>query len=245
MGNSYKYCICIYTNIGGVLMIKIKNLNKNYKNKHIFSDFSTEFNDKTLTVLLGENGAGKSTLLRMIASLEEPTSGDIFYFGKKLNNRQIKNKIGYIPQDIALFEHMTVNENIKFFKALYKKSITDEQITTYCEKLNLTERQSKVSSLSGGTKRKVNLLIGLLGNPNILILDEPTVGIDLKSRYDIHHLLNSLKSSCLIILTTHHLDEVESLADEIKLIGKDPFYRNVLEEKGWQFEDSLEELNNA
>ncbi len=140
---------------------------------------------------------------------------------------------------------MTVNENIKFFKALYKKSITDEQITTYCEKLNLTERQSKVSSLSGGTKRKVNLLIGLLGNPNILILDEPTVGIDLKSRYDIHHLLNSLKSSCLIILTTHHLDEVESLADEIKLIGKDPFYRNVLEEKGWQFEDSLEELNNA
>lgn len=92
MGNSYKYCICIYTNIGGVLMIKIKNLNKNYKNKHIFSDFSTEFNDKTLTVLLGENGAGKSTLLRMIASLEQPTSGDIFYFGKKLNNRQIKIK---------------------------------------------------------------------------------------------------------------------------------------------------------
>ena len=80
------------------------------------------------------------------------------------------------------------------------------------------------------------MLIGLLSNPKVLILDEPTVGIDLKSRYDIHHLLNNMKSQRLIILTTHHLDEVEALADNIKVIGSDPFYREVLKEKNWSFE---------
>lgn len=220
-------------------MITIENLSKSYKDKQIFQNFNTTFKDKTLTVLLGENGAGKSTLLRIITALEKANDGTVKYFGDQLSNREIKEKIGYIPQDIALFEHLTVNENIEFFKALSQKSISPDLIEDYCEKLNLFERKAKISALSGGTKRKVNLLIGLLSNPSILILDEPTVGIDLKSRYDIHQLLNSLKESRLIILTTHHLDEVESLADEIKLIGKDSFYRNILTEKGWDFEDSL------
>ncbi|HCN61045.1 MULTISPECIES: ABC transporter ATP-binding protein [Mammaliicoccus] len=220
-------------------MITIENLSKSYKDKQIFQNFNTTFKDKTLTVLLGENGAGKSTLLRIVTALEKANGGTVKYFGERLSNREIKEKIGYIPQDIALFEHLTVNENIEFFKALSKQSISSNLIEDYCEKLNLFERKAKISALSGGTKRKVNLLIGLLSNPSILILDEPTVGIDLKSRYDIHQLLNSLKESRLIILTTHHLDEVESLADEIKLIGKDSFYRNILSEKGWEFEDSL------
>ncbi len=220
-------------------MITIEKLSKSYKDKQIFQNFNTTFKDKTLTVLLGENGAGKSTLLRIITALEKANGGTVKYFGERLSNREIKEKIGYIPQDIALFEHLTVNENIEFFKALSKQSISSNLIEDYCEKLNLFERKAKISALSGGTKRKVNLLIGLLSNPSILILDEPTVGIDLKSRYDIHQLLNSLKESRLIILTTHHLDEVESLADEIKLIGKDSFYRNILSEKGWEFEDSL------
>ncbi|MDT3994953.1 ABC transporter ATP-binding protein, partial [Mammaliicoccus fleurettii] len=186
-------------------MITIENLSKSYKDKQIFQNFNTTFKDKTLTVLLGENGAGKSTLLRIITALEKANGGTVKYFGERLSNREIKEKIGYIPQDIALFEHLTVNENIEFFKALSKQSISSNLIEDYCEKLNLFERKAKISALSGGTKRKVNLLIGLLSNPSILILDEPTVGIDLKSRYDIHQLLNSLKESRLIILTTHHL----------------------------------------
>lgn len=131
---------------------------------------------------------------------------------------------------------MTVNENINCFKALSKNPISDQAIDTYAQQLNLTARDTKVANLSGGTKRKVNVLIGLLSNPKVLILDEPTVGIDLKSRYDIHRLLNDMKSQRLIILTTHHLDEVEALADNIKVIGSDPFYREVLKEKNWSFE---------
>lgn len=217
-------------------MIELTNINKSFRNLHIFSNLNMTFNDKQLTVLLGENGAGKSTLLQLIATLEKPNSGTIQYFGAHLNKQAVRDLIGYIPQDIALFEHMTVHENINCFKALSKKPISDQAIDTYAQQLHLTERNTKLANLSGGTKRKVNVLIGLLSNPKVLILDEPTVGIDLKSRYDIHHLLNAMKSQRLIILTTHHLDEVEALADNIKVIGSDPFYREVLTEKNWSFE---------
>lgn len=217
-------------------MIELKNLSKHYRKKCIFESLDMTFENLQLTVLLGENGAGKSTLLRMIAGLEQLTKGEIRYFGEQLSKKQRQDKIGYVPQDIALFEHMTVNENIRCFKALCKAPLSNVLIDEYARQLNLNERTMTISNLSGGTKRKVNVLIGLLSNPQILILDEPTVGIDLKSRFDIHNLLNIMKRERLIILTTHHLDEVEALADQIKVIGNDPFYRELLEDKHWPFE---------
>lgn len=217
-------------------MIELKNLSKHYRKKCIFESLDMTFENLQLTVLLGENGAGKSTLLRMIAGLEQLTKGEIRYFGEQLSKKQRQDKIGYVPQDIALFEHMTVNENIQCFKALCKAPLSNVLIDEYARQLNLNERTMTISNLSGGTKRKVNVLIGLLSNPQILILDEPTVGIDLKSRFDIHNLLNTMKRERLIILTTHHLDEVEALADQIKVIGNDPFYREILEDKHWAFE---------
>lgn len=217
-------------------MIELKNLSKHYRKKCIFESLDMTFENLQLTVLLGENGAGKSTLLRMIAGLEQSTKGEIRYFGEQLSKKQRQDKIGYVPQDIALFEHMTVNENIRCFKALCKAPLSNVLIDEYARQLNLNERTMTISNLSGGTKRKVNVLIGLLSNPQILILDEPTVGIDLKSRFDIHNLLNTMKRERLIILTTHHLDEVEALADQIKVIGNDPFYRELLEDKHWPFE---------
>lgn len=217
-------------------MIELKNLSKHYRKKCIFESLDMTFENLQLTVLLGENGAGKSTLLRMIAGLEQLTKGEIRYFGEQLSKKQRQDKIGYVPQDIALFEHMTVNENIRCFKVLCKAPLSNVLIDEYARQLNLNERTMTISNLSGGTKRKVNVLIGLLSNPQILILDEPTVGIDLKSRFDIHNLLNTMKRERLIILTTHHLDEVEALADQIKVIGNDPFYRELLEDKHWPFE---------
>src|SRR5699024_9165049 len=138
-----------------------------------------------------------------------------------------------VPQAIALFEHMTVNENLNCLKALCKRSISDDLIMKYIKQLNLKDLHVTVSNLSAATQRKVNVLVGLLSQHRILIVDEPTVGIDLKSRYDIHRLLNEMKHECLIILTTHHLDEVEALADCIKVIGSDPFYKDVLQDKQW------------
>lgn len=109
------------------------------------------------------------------------------------------------------------------FQKAKKGAISDEQIKRYCEQLHLVDLHQPISKLSGGTKRKANLLIGLLHQPKFLILDEPTVGIDLKSRYEIQALIRQLKSTCTIVMTTHHLDEVEAVADHIITIGKDPF----------------------
>ncbi len=222
-------------------MININDVSKSYRNKHIFDKLNIQIQDNQITILLGENGAGKSTLLRLIAGIEKVDSGSIHYFNQTLTKRHIRDMVGYVPQDIALFEHMTVNENINFFKSLCNNPVSEETIQDYLSQLNFKETKVKVSNLSGGNKRKINILIGLLSNPHILILDEPTVGIDLESRYDIHRLLAQLKSHCLIIMTTHHLDEVEVLADEIKLIGQNPFYQEVLEDKHWPYE----KYNNA
>lgn len=153
-------------------MIEINNLSKRYRNKQIFNHLTMSFDSNRLTVLLGDNGAGKSTLLRMIAGIEKANDGTINYFGEKWNQRQIQNHIGYVPQDIALFEHMTVAENIKFFKSLCKNPINDTTINEYLQQLNFDDTSAKVSTLSGGNKRKINILVGLLGQPRILILDE-------------------------------------------------------------------------
>ena len=209
-------------------MININDVSKSYRNKHIFDKLNMQIQDNQITILLGENGAGKSTLLRLIAGIEKVDSGSIQYFNQTLTKRHIRDMVGYVPQDIALFEHMTVNENINFFKSLCNNPVSEETIQDYLSQLNFKETKVKVSNLSGGNKRKINILIGLLSNPHILILDEPTVGIDLESRYDIHRLLEQLKSHCLIIMTTHHLDEVEVLADEIKLIGETRFIKKCL-----------------
>lgn len=222
-------------------MININDVSKSYRNKHIFDKLNMQIQDNQITILLGENGAGKSTLLRLIAGIEKVDAGSIQYFNQTLTKRHIRDMVGYVPQDIALFEHMTVNKNINFFKSLCNNPVSEETIQDYLSQLNFKETKVKVSNLSGGNKRKINILIGLLSNPHILILDEPTVGIDLESRYDIHRLLEQLKSHCLIIMTTHHLDEVEVLADEIKLIGQNPFYQEMLEDKHWHYE----KYNNA
>lgn len=104
-------------------MIELHAISKSYKRKHIFEQLNMQFADNQLTVLLGENGAGKSTLLRLISGIEQPNSGTIDYFGKTLSKRQIRNIVGYVPQDIALFEHMSAQENIQFFKSLCDKPV--------------------------------------------------------------------------------------------------------------------------
>ncbi|MDK7930522.1 ATP-binding cassette domain-containing protein, partial [Staphylococcus hominis] len=101
-----------------------------------FEQLNMQFADNQLTVLLGENGAGKSTLLRLISGIEQPNSGTIDYFGKTLSKRQIRNIVGYVPQDIALFEHMSAQENIQFFKSLCDKPVDDDTIAHYLKLLN-------------------------------------------------------------------------------------------------------------
>lgn len=219
-------------------MITIEKGAKSFGKKKLFQQLNMAFEPQKVTVLLGENGAGKSTLLHILAGLETLDAGHVLYEQSPISPKKIHEMIGFVPQEIALWEHLTVMQNIQFFKKQKKGAISEEQITRYCEQLHLVDLHQPISKLSGGTKRKANLLIGLLHQPKFLILDEPTVGIDLKSRYEIQALIRELKSTCTIVMTTHHLDEVEAVADCIITMGKDPFYENVLREKGLLFKEA-------
>ena len=130
-------------------MIDIQNVSKSYKKKHIFDSLDMQFQPHKITILLGENGAGKSTLLRLIAGIENADEGRIQYFNQYLSRRRIRHIVGYVPQDIALFEHMTVMENIEFFKSLCENPISDETLHSYLSQLNFTDTKGKVSNLSG------------------------------------------------------------------------------------------------
>lgn len=213
-------------------MITLQNVTKHYRKKAVYEKCSLEIPTAGMTLFIGQNGIGKSTLLKMIAGIEKPDAGTILYDGAQWSANERKKRIGYVPQEIALWEHMTVDENIAFFKGLLKETIDDALIAYYLQKLAIEqERKTVVKKLSGGTQRKVNLIIGLLAKPSILILDEPTVGIDLKSRTEIQHVLHELSATCTVLLTTHLLDEIEAFTDNIVLIGDDTFYRDMLEEK--------------
>lgn len=217
-------------------MIEFRQVSKSFKQKKLFHHLNLTLQPNEVTVLLGGNGVGKSTCMNILSGLEQADEGRILYNGREISKKERQKKIGYVPQEIALWEHLTVEQNIQFFKKLKKTAISEEEIKEYCHVLHLTDLTERIDRLSGGTKRKVNLLIGLLHRPEILILDEPTVGIDLKARFEIHRLIKHLKRQCTILMTTHHLDEVEAVADRIFLLGEDPFYKEVILEKQMTFE---------
>jgi ABC-2 type transport system ATP-binding protein len=217
-------------------MISLQNVSKRYRQKIVYEALTLEVPAHQLTVIVGENGIGKSTLLKMMACIERPDRGNIVYDREEWGKKEQQQFIGYVPQDIALWEHMTLEANIQFFKSLVKAPIPDDDIAAYVEMLGIAPYlKTVVRKLSGGTQRKANLLIGLLSAPRLLILDEPTVGIDLKSRTDIQQLLQQLKAHMTIVMTTHLLDEMTQFADHTILIGHDPFYEQVLVESGQTF----------
>lgn len=176
--------------------------------------------------LLGPNGAGKTTALSIISGFIKPDNGSVHVLGKSLyrNLGEIKTKIGLVPQDLALYENLTAWENLAFFGRFY--GLTGKKLRreiTRC--LNFTELQEqgdrRVSTFSGGMKRRLNLSAGILHNPQILFLDEPTVGIDAQSRNLIHQRLQDInRDGVTLIYTTHYMEEAEELCSKVGIIDK-------------------------
>ena len=171
--------------------------------------------------LLGPNGAGKTTTVSMIASLIIPEHGDVLVGGAPLSGDTdaAKRRIGLVPQDLALYDELSALANLRFFGALYSLSgkALDDAVGAALELVGLADRRTdKVSTYSGGMKRRLNLAAGLLHDPDVLLLDEPTVGVDPQSRNAIFDNLELLKSRGKALLyTTHYMEEVERLADRI------------------------------
>jgi len=174
--------------------------------------------------LLGPNGAGKTTTISIICGIVNPASGSVSILGRdwKKDATAIKNSIGLVPQEIALYDTMTANENLNFFgqmSGLNGKTIA-KKADELMEEFGLSEHKSKqLQHFSGGMKRRVNLMVALLHDPEILILDEPTVGIDVHSRHMINTYLKALNERGMtIVYTSHQLDETEQLCDEVCII---------------------------
>jgi len=174
--------------------------------------------------LLGPNGAGKTTTVSMIAGLVAPGGGEVLVDGNRLAGDldPAKRKIGLVPQDLALYDELTALDNLRFFGALYglRGPALERALTASLELVGLADRaRDRVQTYSGGMKRRLNLAAGLLHDPDILLLDEPTVGVDPQSRHAIFENLEALKRRGKALLyTTHYMEEAERLADRIVII---------------------------
>jgi ABC-2 type transport system ATP-binding protein len=207
-------------------MIQINQLSKKYKGAETFSlsDLNLTVNEGEVFGLLGPNGAGKTTLISMLSSLLKPTSGSFSINGLnyKDNSKELKQYIGTVPQEYALYPTLTATENLMYFGSMYgiQKSNLKNNIKGHLETLGLSEFANKrINTFSGGMKRRVNLIAGILHEPKVLFLDEPTAGVDVQSRNAIiQHLKQLNAQGSTIIYTSHHLNEAEEFCTRVAII---------------------------
>jgi len=210
------------------MKVSIKNITHQYKgaeNKSL-TNLSLEIEEGSKHGIFGANGAGKSTLIKIICNVMLPSEGEIKFYKTNqpvTNKTKIKESIGYVPQDFAFYEELTVWQNVKYFGAMFNLSKLDIELK-YKELVSLFDLEKheskKVKTFSGGMKRKVNLILGLLHNPSILVLDEPIVGIDVHSKNEILNYLNQLhKKGVTIIYTSHQMNESQSFCDSFTLLN--------------------------
>lgn len=205
-------------------IMEVKQVVKTYPNTVAVDGVSLTIRQGEVYGLLGPNGAGKSTTIGMITTLIKPTSGEIFVNGTSLrqNPNVVKKLIGLVPQEIALYPTLTAGENLDFWGKMY--GISGEQLRkrkkAVLEMVGLTEREHDgIETYSGGMKRRINIAVGLLNEPEILIMDEPTVGVDPQSR---NHILETVKElnrqGMTVLYTSHYMEEVEYLCDRIGIM---------------------------
>ena len=204
-------------------MIKINNLTKKYKEKLAVDNLNLEIKTGELFSLLGTNGAGKTTTIKMISTLILPTSGTININGLDIikDREKIKRIINISPQETAIAPNLTVLENLYFMAGIYEIKKAKEKINELIKLFKLEEvLNQKSKTLSGGYQRKLSIAISLINDPEILFLDEPTLGLDVISRRELWHIIENLKGKITIILTTHYMEEAEILSDRIGIMNK-------------------------
>lgn len=193
-------------------IISVEGIHKQYGRKTVLEDVNLKIRKGEIYGLIGPSGAGKTTLVKLIVGMEKADAGSVYVLNTQIPNLDILQSIGYMAQSDALYTELTGEENLRFFATLFKlkKSEQKDRIAYTAGLVNLTgELKKKVSAYSGGMKRRLSLAIALIQNPEVLILDEPTVGIDPELRFNIWNELQRLKKDegKTIIVTTHVMDE--------------------------------------
>ncbi len=203
--------------------IKILNLTKKYKDIIAVDDLNLTVLKGELFSLLGINGAGKTTTTKMLCGLTEPTSGDALLNGKSILNEsgEVKKFIAVSPQETAVAPGLTVKENLQFICGVYGFDNIKKN-SKVLELINLLGLEKvadkKAGKLSGGMQRRLSIAMALITEPEILFLDEPTLGLDVIARSDLWEIIRSLKGKVTIILTTHYMEEAEALSDRIAIM---------------------------
>lgn len=206
-------------------MIEVKNVTKKYGNMTAVDSISFKVKDGEVVGFLGPNGAGKSTTMNMITGFIEPTEGQIIVNGKDISKKpkQAKKEIGYMPENVPLYYELTVREFVNYMAELklVKRKERKEQVEKVLKETGLEEVQKKlIKNLSRGYKQRVSLAGALVGNPDVIILDEPTVGLDPKQITEIRSLIKELGKKHTVILSTHILSEVSQICEKVVIINK-------------------------
>ncbi len=215
-----------------MLLVEFKNVYKKYKKESILEDINFSIEKGQVVGIIGPNGIGKSTTLSLLTGLSKATKGEIDYYDKK----DFQTKTGYVPQNNALYENLSGFDNLSFYyDILGVKGSKKEKIKEIGRYLNLEDQlDKKVSKYSGGMRRKLDIGAALLNNPDILIMDEPTAGLDIVTRNSILDLVKKLnEEGKTVIFTSHYVNEMKNLCDKIILL-KD---RKII------FDGSFEELS--
>lgn len=206
-----------------MIAIKTEGLTKKYKDIIAVDNLNLEIEKGELFSLLGVNGAGKTTTIKMLCSLTNITSGNAFLNGKSILTESSKCKkfISVSPQETAIAPNLTVKENLKLICEIYgfKKEKCENKINELVNQFDLSAiLNKKAGKLSGGYGRRLSLALALISEPEILFLDEPTLGLDVLARSDLWDIINSLKGKITIVLTTHYMEEAETLSDRIGIM---------------------------
>ena len=203
--------------------IKTTQLVKRYKNLTAVDKLGLEIQQGELFSLLGVNGAGKTTAIKMLSCLTKPTDGDAIVGGYSITkeSKQVKRLIGVSPQETAVAPNLSVKENLELICGIhgFSKEKTKAKIQELSKQFSLDSvLQRKAGNLSGGWQRRVSIAMALISEPQILFLDEPTLGLDVLARRDLWEVIRFLKGKMTIILTTHYMEEAETLSDRIGIM---------------------------
>lgn len=219
------------------MKLVLENVTKKYKDKTAIQNISTELHSGQLIGLIGKNGAGKTTLLKLLSTIMKPTSGRILLDGQDIvkNPNIMRNMIGYLPQEVFTYPNLTVLEYLSYIASVkgMKKKEAKKQINGLLSNFHLENaRNKRLDNCSGGMKQRVGIICALLNNPQIIIIDEPTTGLDPEERIAVRNILSSLSKERIVILSTHIVSDIEAVASRILMLQ----HGNLV------FNDSPEEL---
>ncbi|MEQ5993584.1 ATP-binding cassette domain-containing protein [Enterococcus faecalis] len=205
--------------------ISCKNLTMRFGDKTALENVSLELKSGNLIGLIGSNGAGKSTLINLLATLKKPTSGDIFLNGKSIlkNPNSMRKILGYVPQNVPIYPELSASEFLFYMAAAKGIQRTDakKQIPQLLEKFHLSDTGSRpLAAFSGGMRQRVGLSVALLGDPKVVIADEPSTGLDPEERVGLRNFLSELSTERIVLLSTHIVSDIEAVAGQILLLKK-------------------------